>query len=106
MKIFRLQNNLSERCESAGGCREWRVPRYPGSPGRRGERRARPHNPDIIVIFLPGKYFSKLPTRNMISKIERHFKIFEKAGFKSKCLLENTKRQRTFPGIVVLITPS
>ena len=39
--------NLSGRCESAVGCREWGGPQYPGSPGRKGRSRATSHRPDI-----------------------------------------------------------
>ena len=47
LEIFSLQNNLSERCESAAGCREWRGPQYPGSLGRKGRSRATSHRPDM-----------------------------------------------------------
>ena len=37
-------------------------------------------------------------TRKMISKTERHLRIFEKLGFKSIFFLVKTKTQRMFPG--------
>ena len=39
----------------------------------------------------------KIPTKNKMSKTDRHLRIFKNAGFRSKLLRENKKTHTMFP---------